>query len=40
MPPNHSKVITFIIMRSHRRLTITAGKMADMSFETFSNVSC
>ncbi|KAF3054429.1 Odorant receptor 162 [Nylanderia fulva] len=38
MPLNQSKVITSIIMRSHRRLAITAGKMMDMSFETFSSI--
>ncbi|KAF3054428.1 Odorant receptor 254 [Nylanderia fulva] len=38
VPPMQSKVITFIIMRSHRRLGITAGKMMDMSFETFSSI--
>ncbi|KAF3054430.1 Odorant receptor 354 [Nylanderia fulva] len=38
MPLKQSKVITFIIMRSHRRLAITAGKIVDMSFETFSSI--
>ncbi|XP_072750302.1 odorant receptor 82a-like isoform X2 [Anoplolepis gracilipes] len=38
MPPSQSKVMTFIIMRSNKRLTITAGKMTDMSFETFSSI--
>ncbi|XP_077261499.1 odorant receptor 82a-like isoform X1 [Temnothorax americanus] len=38
MPLNHSKVIIFIIMRSQKRLAITAGKMMDMSFEAFTSV--
>ncbi|KAF3054431.1 Odorant receptor 263 [Nylanderia fulva] len=38
MPLKQSKVITIIIMRAHRQLAITAGKMMDMSFETFSNI--
>ena len=38
MPSNYSKIIVFIIMRSQKRLAITAGKMMDMSFETFTNV--
>ncbi|XP_036141365.1 odorant receptor 13a-like [Monomorium pharaonis] len=37
MPSHQSKVI-FIIMRSQKRLTITAGKMMDMSFETFTSI--
>ncbi|XP_018301825.1 putative odorant receptor 92a [Mycetomoellerius zeteki] len=36
MPSSHSKIIVFIIMRSQKRLAITAGKMMDMSFETFT----
>ncbi|XP_011065042.1 PREDICTED: putative odorant receptor 92a [Acromyrmex echinatior] len=38
MPSNYSKIIVFIIMRSQKRLAITAGKMMDMSFETFTNI--
>ncbi|XP_011694606.1 PREDICTED: odorant receptor 22c-like [Wasmannia auropunctata] len=38
MPANTGKIIMFIIMRSQRRLTITAGKMMDMSFETFTSI--
>ncbi|XP_071644084.1 odorant receptor 22c-like [Temnothorax longispinosus] len=38
MPLNHSKVIIFIIMRSQKRLAITAGKMMDMSFEAFTSI--
>ncbi|XP_018401475.1 PREDICTED: putative odorant receptor 92a [Cyphomyrmex costatus] len=38
MSLNHSKIILFIIMRSQKRLAITAGRMMDMSFETFTNI--
>ncbi|XP_018047596.1 PREDICTED: odorant receptor 13a-like [Atta colombica] len=38
MPVNTEKILMFIIMRSQERLTITAGKMIDMSFETFANI--
>ncbi|XP_039310427.1 odorant receptor 13a isoform X1 [Solenopsis invicta] len=39
MPSKQSKIIIFIIMRSQKRLTITAGKMTDMSFGAFTSVS-
>ncbi|KAL0134005.1 hypothetical protein PUN28_001126 [Cardiocondyla obscurior] len=38
MPPNQSKIISFMIMRSQRRLSITAGKMMDMSFEALTTI--
>ncbi|XP_071568968.1 odorant receptor 13a-like [Temnothorax nylanderi] len=38
MPSGQNKIIIFIIMRSQKRLTITAGKMMDMSFETFTSM--
>ncbi|XP_071568967.1 odorant receptor 10-like [Temnothorax nylanderi] len=38
MPSGQSKIIIFILLRSQKRLTITAGKMMDMSFETFTNI--
>ncbi|XP_071644125.1 odorant receptor 22c-like isoform X1 [Temnothorax longispinosus] len=38
MPPNQCKIISFMIMRSQRRLSITAGKMMDMSFEALTNI--
>ncbi|XP_011065199.1 PREDICTED: odorant receptor 22c-like [Acromyrmex echinatior] len=38
MPSNKNKIIVFIIMRSQKRLTITAGKMMDMSLETFTRI--
>ncbi|XP_039309963.1 uncharacterized protein LOC105193063 [Solenopsis invicta] len=39
MPLRQSKIILFIIMRSQKRLGIHAGKMLDMSFQTFTNVT-
>ncbi|KAL0133990.1 hypothetical protein PUN28_001122 [Cardiocondyla obscurior] len=38
MPSDRSKYIIFIIMRSQKRLAITAGKMMDLSFETFMTI--
>ncbi|XP_011631017.2 odorant receptor 85b-like [Pogonomyrmex barbatus] len=38
MPSTQARIILFVIMRSQKRLTITAGKMIDMSFETFTNI--
>ncbi|XP_011694671.1 PREDICTED: odorant receptor 22c-like [Wasmannia auropunctata] len=38
MPSNTGKIIMFVIMRSQKKLTITAGKMMDMSFETFTSI--
>ncbi|XP_011862387.1 PREDICTED: odorant receptor 13a-like [Vollenhovia emeryi] len=38
MPVDQSKIIVLIIMRCQKRLTITAGKMMDMSFETFTSI--
>ncbi|XP_077261513.1 odorant receptor 13a-like isoform X2 [Temnothorax americanus] len=38
MPSNQSKILIFIMMRSQKRLAITAGKMMDMSFETFTSI--
>jgi len=38
MPINQTKIISFVIMKSQRRLSITAGKMMDMSFEALTNV--
>ncbi|KYM97080.1 hypothetical protein ALC62_12188 [Cyphomyrmex costatus] len=38
MPPHQSKIISFMIMKSQRRLSITAGKMMDMSFEALTTV--
>ncbi|XP_036141369.1 odorant receptor 13a [Monomorium pharaonis] len=38
MSPRQNKIILFIIIRSQKRLIITAGKMMDMSLETFTNI--
>ncbi|XP_011862385.1 PREDICTED: odorant receptor 13a-like [Vollenhovia emeryi] len=38
MPADQSKIIVFIIMRCQKQLTITAGKMMDMSFGTFTSI--
>ncbi|XP_011155659.3 odorant receptor 13a [Solenopsis invicta] len=38
MPPNQCKIIMFIMMRSQKQLAISAGKMLDMSFETFTSI--
>ncbi|KAL0134001.1 hypothetical protein PUN28_001125 [Cardiocondyla obscurior] len=38
LPSRQNKIIIFMIMRSQRRLAITAGKMMDVSFETFTNI--
>ncbi|XP_071644071.1 odorant receptor 22c-like [Temnothorax longispinosus] len=38
MPSNQSKILIFIMMRSQKRLAITAGKMMDMSCETFTSI--
>ncbi|XP_011694616.1 PREDICTED: odorant receptor 4-like [Wasmannia auropunctata] len=36
--PNESKLVLFIILRSQRRLTITAGKIMDLSLEGFTSI--
>ncbi|XP_011694601.1 PREDICTED: odorant receptor 85b-like [Wasmannia auropunctata] len=38
LPSRQSKLMLFIIMRAQKRLAITAGKMMDMSFETFTSI--
>jgi len=38
MPSNQSKIISFMIMRSQRRLSISTEKTMDMSFEALTNV--
>ncbi|KAL0111052.1 hypothetical protein PUN28_012800 [Cardiocondyla obscurior] len=35
---NECKLVLFIILRSQRRLTITAGKMMDLSLEGFTSI--
>jgi len=36
--PKESKLVLLIILRSQRRLTITAGNMMDLSLEGFTSV--
>ncbi|XP_067206871.1 odorant receptor 10-like isoform X2 [Linepithema humile] len=38
MPLSQGKNVTFIIMRSQKRLTITAGKIMNLSFESFTSM--
>lgn len=38
LKPDQNKFILLIILRSQRRLTITAGKMMDLSLEEFTTV--
>lgn len=39
MHVNESQVVTFLILRSQKRLTITIEKIADLSLERFASVS-
>ncbi|XP_014483812.1 PREDICTED: odorant receptor 49b-like [Dinoponera quadriceps] len=38
MSLSQSKNILFVIMRSQRKLTLTAGRMANLSLETFTTI--
>lgn len=38
LKPNESKLILLIMLRSQRRLTVTAGKIMDLSLEAFTSV--
>ncbi|KYM97079.1 Putative odorant receptor 13a [Cyphomyrmex costatus] len=38
MPPTNSRILMFMILRSQKRLTITAGKVVDLTLEGFTNV--
>nr|XP_012219948.1 PREDICTED: odorant receptor 22c-like [Linepithema humile] len=38
LPSYQSKIITFIIMRSQSRLTISAGKFTNLSLEAFTTI--
>ncbi|KYQ60523.1 Putative odorant receptor 13a [Trachymyrmex zeteki] len=38
MPPTNSRILLFMILRSQKRLTITAGKVVDLTLEGFTNV--
>ncbi|KYM83374.1 Putative odorant receptor 13a [Atta colombica] len=40
MPPTNSRILLFMILRSQKRLTITAGKVVDLTLEGFTNVRC
>ncbi|KAG5326898.1 OR13A protein, partial [Acromyrmex heyeri] len=37
MPPTNSRILSFMILRSQKRLTITAGKVVDLTLEGFTN---
>jgi len=39
MHVQESRTISFLIMRSQKRLTITIGKIMDLSLERFAGVS-
>lgn len=38
MSPNNSRILLFMILRSQKRLTITAGKIIDLTLEGFTSV--
>ncbi|XP_072750037.1 odorant receptor 13a-like [Anoplolepis gracilipes] len=38
MPPSNSRILLFIILRSQKRLTITAGKVVDLTLEGFTSI--
>lgn len=38
MPPSDSRILLFVILRSQKRLTITAGKVVDLTLEGFTSV--
>ncbi|XP_011065193.1 PREDICTED: uncharacterized protein LOC105152532 [Acromyrmex echinatior] len=38
MPPTNSRILSFMILRSQKRLTITAGKVVDLTLEGFTNI--
>jgi len=38
MPPSDSRILLFMIVRCQKRLTITAGRVIDLTFEGFTNV--
>ncbi|KAL0134071.1 hypothetical protein PUN28_001145 [Cardiocondyla obscurior] len=39
LKPKDSRILSFIILRSQKQLTLTVGKMADLSLEYFASVS-
>jgi len=38
MIPSDSRILLFVMMRSQKRLTITAGKIFDLTLEGFMSV--
>ncbi|XP_036141371.1 uncharacterized protein LOC105831969 [Monomorium pharaonis] len=38
LKPRHCRILLFVIMRSQRQLTLTAGKFMDLSFEGFTDI--
>ncbi|KAM0736511.1 Odorant receptor 13a [Formica fusca] len=38
MPPSDSRILLFVILRSQKRLTITAGKVIDLTLEGFTSI--
>ncbi|KAL6429667.1 hypothetical protein ACFW04_007531 [Cataglyphis niger] len=38
MPPSDSRILLFVILRSQKRLTITAGKVVDLTLEGFTSI--
>jgi len=40
MPPSDSRVILFMMLRCQKRLTITAGRIIDLTLEGFTSVRC
>jgi len=39
LTPSECRVLMFLMLRSQKRLTITAGKITDLSLEGFTTVS-
>lgn len=38
MPSSDSRIVLFMIVRCQKRLTITAGRVVDLTFEGFTSV--
>ncbi|XP_014487188.1 PREDICTED: uncharacterized protein LOC106750980, partial [Dinoponera quadriceps] len=38
LKPSDGRVLLFIILRSQKQLTLTAGKMVDLSLESFASI--
>lgn len=39
MQPKHCRILMFIILRSQKQLTLTVGKLTDLSLQCFASVS-